>query len=416
MTPGDILAAAERLRAAMDQPFPMEHAAAALGEACAQVASTATQAGAETVRAIAQRWGWSEEILELSLRALCEPVKRAALEALARKIRPRKELLSFIMAGNIPGAGLHEVILALLAGRAMIIKTASNEPIFFREFAAALAAIAPEMAARMAVLTWERGDESSTAALRQTSDRMVVFGDDATIRHPSLSCAANQSKAGQSTGFGSRVSGVVLTAASIAGSRRGRILHPLTLDVIAFEQRGCLSPHHVFVEDCDGFAAEDFAAALASQLDAYTADVMPPPSRLAMEDAAAIRRARERARWRAIGGEAVRLWEGPIPGWTVIYDRDASFSLSPGFRTVCVSPFSDATDLERRLAPVAGRIEGMAFKLEPTMESGEYSEGLRRALEQSGASYICEPGRMQSPPLDWPHGGGSFLRSLYETT
>jgi hypothetical protein len=31
-----------------------------------------------------------------------------------------------------------------------------------------------------------------------------------------------------------------------------------------------------------------------------------------------------------------------------------------------------------------------------------------------GVSYLCEPGRLQSPPPSWAHGGGRFLR-LMET-
>jgi hypothetical protein len=26
-----------------------------------------------------------------------------------------------------------------------------------------------------------------------------------------------------------------------------------------------------------------------------------------------------------------------------------------------------------------------------------------------GIPYVCAPGEMQSPPLDWRHGGGGFL-------
>lgn len=405
-----IIAAAARLRAALERPFQAEVAAAALAEACRRLSSTGDADGGATIAAIARRWGWSEPVLELSLRALCEPMKYEALRELARKTRAGREIIGFIMAGNIPGVGLHEVMATLIAGRTAMIKTAASEPVFFHQLAAVLKAIAPELAARMAVFTWAREDASLTSALREACDRIVVFGDDETIRQPLL-----RVNAASGAGFGARVSGAVMTAAALRGSRRGSVLHPLTFDIIAFEQRGCLSPHHIFIGETGGLVAEDFAASLAAQLEAYAEDALPSPSRLALEDAAAIRRVRERARWRAIGGQAVRLWEGPIPGWTVIYDRDAAFTQAPGFRTVCISPFRDAADLARRLAPVAGRVEAMAFKTEPTIDSKEFIGALREVLERTGATYICEPGRMQSPPIDWFHGGGAFLRRLFET-
>jgi hypothetical protein len=29
-----------------------------------------------------------------------------------------------------------------------------------------------------------------------------------------------------------------------------------------------------------------------------------------------------------------------------------------------------------------------------------------------GIPYVCAPGEMQSPPLDWRHGGGGFLDTM----
>jgi hypothetical protein len=34
---------------------------------------------------------------------------------------------------------------------------------------------------------------------------------------------------------------------------------------------------------------------------------------------------------------------------------------------------------------------------------------IRAALEALSIPYVCAPGEMQSPPLDWRHGGGEFI-------
>ena len=125
---------------------------------------------------------------------------------------------------------------------------------------------------------------------------------------------------------------------------------------------------------------------------------------MALEDAAALRRARETARWRRIAGDEVELIEGPGVAWAVIFDRDASFSPSPGFRTVYVSPFREREDLRVRVAPAAGRLE--AFSL-----AGD-DDALIGDLRAFGVSYIAAPGAIQSPPLTWRHGGGVFLDSM----
>jgi hypothetical protein len=43
---------------------------------------------------------------------------------------------------------------------------------------------------------------------------------------------------------------------------------------------------------------------------------------------------------------------------------------------------------------------------------GEGTAELARALANLGASRICAPGSLQSPPLDWRHAGRGVLAPL----
>jgi hypothetical protein len=99
--------------------------------------------------------------------------------------------------------------------------------------------------------------------------------------------------------------------------------------------------------------------------------------------------------------------EGDRLDWTVVCDDDTNFTASPGYRTVTVSPFANLEDLKRRLAPVAGHIEAFAI----AASRGGY-ESFQTFLAALDVCYICVPGAMQSPPLDWNHGNGAFLRAL----
>ena len=93
--------------------------------------------------------------------------------------------------------------------------------------------------------------------------------------------------------------------------------------------------------------------------------------------------------------------------WTVIYDGTADFSASPGYRTVFVSALKSADELGERLGAAAGRLEAFALSAPPDVRD-RLNAGLRRL----GVTYVGEPGRMQSPPLDWLHGGGAMLELL----
>lgn len=403
--PDDLRAIVARLRAvAATDAVPLDRIVGAVRRASGSICSRLEPIGRETIADIAKRRGWSELTVEFSLQALCRPFYSSGRTGFARSLSKRPLVIGFIMPGNVPGAGLHEVVAALLCGAAILIKTAFAEPIFFANFIRFLEQIDPQLGARAAVLNWDRSRTDLSAAMLALCDRVAVFGDDGTLADVRAEWdGLTQRRAGRDfAGFGMRVSGAVLTAGALGKS----VLRNLAQDVVRFEQRGCLSPHHVFIEDPGNSQARPFGVRLAAELKEM-ARRFPAPVSLALEDTAAIRGARESARWHALGGKPVQLWEGANLDWTVIYDRDADFTISPGFRTVYVSPFKDVPDLERRLAPVNGRLEACALA-----GPDHRTLPLRSILQHAGASYVCEPGRMQSPPIDWPHGGGAFLRTL----
>ncbi len=377
-----------RLRAELRTPLPRERIAAALAKTCELWRDRAFEPRRETVSLAARACGFSPALLDESLDALLQPFHPAAFEKLAPRLVARPQLLGFIMAGNVIGAGLHEVCQAMLGGAAIMLKTASAEPLFFAAFFRTLRALDAQVGVRLAVLNWSRADSGPTAALQEACDRIVAFGEDESIA--ALAAAAV-------IAFGSRASGALVTA----DCDRIATADAIARDVSLFEQLGCLSPHHVFVENSDRKFAPEFAAELAAALD-WFAKQFPPPARLPLPEAVAIRSARENARWRRIGKQLVTMWEGERLGWAVIYDAGAKFRLSPGYRTVYVSPFIDRPDLGCRLNPAGGRLE--AFAITPGTPART-----RALLEQFGVSYLCVPGEMQSPPLDWRHGGGALL-------
>ena len=344
----------------------------------------------DAIATIADSAGYSVAMLDDSIDALLKPFTSDALKAMAARVSAdsrigRPGTVGFIAAGNVAGAGIHEIAITLIAGAKVLIKTASAEPIFFAEFARTLAEIDREAGARIDVLNWSRARTDLTDEMIAKCEQVVAYGDDATIE--SLQNRSNL------IGFGSRVS-----AALIDGSRIDGVAELLARDVALFEQLGCLSLHHVFVVSSDGRAARDLAVRMSAALQRLA--VSMPPARLPLRDAAEIRGVRERARWRAIAGEPVELFEGAGLEWTVVFEPKVdSFRISPGFRTVHVTKVRDLAEFRDCIGNMSGRIEAMAI-------AGDDCEIEARAM---GIPYVCAPGEMQSPPLDWRHGGGGFL-------
>jgi hypothetical protein len=392
------IVATARLRAALRFEIESSRIVAALGETFRSWRDRKNSHRRHAVAAIAARARFSAPLIEASLDALLEPFSATAISKAAATLEPCAGIIGFIMAGNVAGAGIHEVMLAMLAGRAVIIKTASSEPDFFPAFAATLAAVDANVARRLTVLSWRRDNRERTAELTTSVDMLVAYGDDSTM--------AAIPKPPQFIGFGSRVSGVVISLDGIDDAGRTEMAAKVARDATLYEQLGCLSPHHVFVVSASADAALDFARAISTEL-ARLATILPAPSALNFEDAAAIRRVREIARWRAISGEPVELCEGPRLDWTVVFDRDARFTISPGYRTLFVSAAVTSHDLEERLDTVAPFIESFAIAAAEPMLSE-----FRALAERLGVPLIAVPGAMQSPPLDWRHGGGKFLELI----
>jgi hypothetical protein len=119
----------------------------------------------ETVAGIASTSGMSAALLDESLDALLEPVTTASLRSLASQLPATNRLFGFLMPGNVPGAGIHEICAALLAGAGLLIKSASGEPLFFANFMLTLADIDVGVAARMAVLNFGRADDGAMREL-----------------------------------------------------------------------------------------------------------------------------------------------------------------------------------------------------------------------------------------------------------
>src|ERR1700677_652989 len=91
-----------------------------------------------TVTAIAAAWGYSEPLLDASFDALLAPFDEKSLAAFAassaragNRDGASEEIIGMVMPGNLPGAGLHEVLIGLLSGKALMLKTSASEPFFF---------------------------------------------------------------------------------------------------------------------------------------------------------------------------------------------------------------------------------------------------------------------------------------------
>jgi hypothetical protein len=170
------------------------------------------------------------------------------------------------------------------------------------------------------------------------------------------------------------------------------------LDVLAYDQLGCLSPQAIYTPVGGGVGKLGDKLARALEVQWRTLRHKPPRP---LPVAARITEARDVAL--ALGH---RVWLPPDGhlGWTLVHDPDPAFQPSPlhgviYLRTVAESKLAGA------LASVAGRISTVGV-------AGRMSSRLERAFLNLGVSRFCPAGRMQFPPLTWHHDGRPVLGDL----
>jgi len=300
---------------------------------------------------------------------------------------------SLLLAGSIPMPTLQSILLPLVLGSRVKVKTASRDPVTATHVLASIRECAPELADAVEISSLDLRDEEELADFL-SSPCVLATGSDETIR----SVAARVTPPQRLVAYGHRLSVAVIGADSLRGSRLARAARGLALDIALWDQQGCLSPIAVFcIGDFDASLAA--GAALAEALEALEQEL----PRATPSDAEKSQVAQERAaaRMRAGAGHGVSVLGEPGP-FTVIIEADATPRPVPLARFVRVHPVADAESLLRNLQPYAPHLAGIAL-------AGELPPPVLRAL---GASRICRPGRLQTPPFAWHHDGQPLLTPL----
>ncbi|MGH7894232.1 MAG: acyl-CoA reductase [Candidatus Binatia bacterium] len=287
-------------------------------------------------------------------------------------------LVAHVLASNVPGLAVPAIALACLAGAAAVVKSGRADRLSAPAFRRALRAVDPDLAATIVTTYWPGGVRDVEDAVLGRADIVVASGADTSVgalaRRLGTRLLAHASRTSFAVTRSDVVQGVVAGLAS---------------DVALYEQRGCLSPHAVFVlGDALGFA-ERLHAALARE-----ATHLPPPARTTSE----------RAAYR-LGLEEARFTGATVledSGGAIVVDSATRLRDPLGQRTVRVHSIRAVAEIVDAFEP--GTVECIAFAA---------VELDAEALRRRGVARLCPIGRMQHPRIDWPRGQRPALASLF---
>ncbi|MGP0062367.1 MAG: acyl-CoA reductase [Isosphaeraceae bacterium] len=338
-----------------------------------------------------------ESICDLALRG-----DRAAIDRFvpvrpgARRLhraQPRGIVVHWL-AGNVPMLGVISVVQGLLSKNANLAKVPARETGALASFLEVLGSaryarpdgevVEGDVLTR-AVRTMyvARDDTASARALSMLADVRVAWGGREAVE----SVMSLPRRYGtEDIVFGPKTSFAVVGADMLAdeGSAR-RTAQLLALDTVALDQRGCNSPHTVFVERGGMVSPPRFAAILGDELGTACAG-RPSPSLSASD---AFRGFGLRAEY-GIRGEA---WHSHGVSWAVLYADDDRGLADPCYgRTLFVRPVDDVFDVVPHCSVMT---QTVALALTARRLS------LADALTTHGVARCPEPGRMSQYETPW---------------
>lgn len=273
---------------------------------------------------------------------------------------PQVEHVHVVLSANVFVAPVRALALARAASERVTVRPSPRDPVLARAVVEALRDDAVAIVAERDVAAVDRGE-------------IHVYGRDETIAAVRSAARPGVVVRGHGAGLGVAV---VTHAADV-----DRAAASLAPDVVAFDQRGCLSPRIAFVEG-DEERAFAFAEALHDQLGAWQARVPrgePTPQERA-----------DSARWCDTLAFVGRLRRGAAHAVASL-PPGAALAVPPTGRHVLVVGEPTLAAIAARIAPIA-RVVVAAGSDDPARASTAVPSHAR-------ASVL---GRMQRPPLDGP--------------
>ncbi len=319
------------------------------------------------------------------------------------------EWTTVIAGGALPMPTLLSALLPLVVGSPVLLRETKKDPVTARLLARSLAERDEGLAAAFEPLAFPADDAMAQGAAL-AAPCVVATGADETLASISRRLRPSQRFVGYGHRFSIGVLGPALREAEFAPVASG-----IALDVARWDQSGCLSPVVVYLVGWDDDETARFAESVHEALEHVSRTL--PRGDLEIERSVAIAQERSEARMRASAGSGM-LFEGSQH--TVVLEPDARPRPAPLGRFLRLMPVASENALVRALEPFSGHLSNVCVAGfgevredgpddDPETDSPSVERSavipIPSAWSRMGVSRIASPGRLQTPPVDWPHDG-----------
>jgi len=315
---------------------------------------------------------------------------RRELEAESRLLSPF-DWTAIVAGGGVPMPTMLNALIPLVLGSPVLMREASNDHVTGAWLRRCLDAIDERFGRAFESLGFASTDTALDVLLEAPC--VVATGSDETIRSIESRLGPQQ----RFVAFGHQFSIVVLgPGLAHDAARSNEAARGIALDVARWDQMGCLSPVVVYLVDFDSKDASEVTRQVANALEEISKRM--PRGELEMSVSASHATERAEARMRASSDRGL-LVEGA--DFTLVLEADAQPRPAPLHRFLRLMPVESVESLERELRPFDGHLSNVASV---GFEADDAAE-IQSRLSRFGVSRWTGPGRMQTPPIDWPHDG-----------
>jgi len=306
-----------------------------------------------------------------------------------------------VIAGSVPGVGVSALIRSLLVKSPTLLKPGRGDSVLPVLFASALHEVDPELAGALAVVYWPGGSEVLEDVALLRADAVVAYGGDDTVAELRRRTPVTT----RFVAYHHRFSVAVVGIEALGRPQAKASAASLANTVAIFDQRGCVSPRVVYVEEGGTVSPRAFASLLAKSLADLERDL--PSAALDRAEASALHQIRGTAELMAASESGTEIHHGGDAPWTVIFDR-GPMALAPSLgRTVRVVPLTDLQQLPDLLARIGAHLQTVG-----TAGLGDREQELASRLGRAGVSRVVPFSEVPFPPPWWHHDGGSPLGDL----
>jgi len=303
-----------------------------------------------------------------------------------------------LAGGEIPMPTILSAFLPLILGSPVLLREASGDHVSAALVKRSIASRSEVLAAAFEHISFASEDTAFSELL--SAPCVVATGSDATIRSISNRLRPSQ----RFVAYGHRFSiGILGPSCAESNESIQRISEDFALDIARWDQMGCLSPVILYLVGLDESTHEAIATSLAASLE--NLHLRMPRGALSTAVRASHANEIAEARMRQAGGPGL-LCVGSDS--VVVLESNANPRPAPLHRFIRLMPVASPDRLKRALMPFSDHLSNVAsigFSQDEELE-------LIDLLERLGVSRVTRPGRLQTPPIDWPHDGMPLLTPM----